>query len=111
MQKDRPEEMNSEEEVDEEESKLTVILDALKGKGKGKGKSIKGACWECGKPGHMARDCKGGKGGGGSPGGKGWGAPKGGKGWPTPPPGLKGGKGGQGEPDGDTQDQAGSIQI
>ena len=59
-----------EEEKDEEENKLTVILDALKGKGKGK--SIKGACWECGKTGHMARDCKGGKGG---------------KGWPTAMPG------------------------
>ena len=30
-----------------------------KGKGKGKGRSIKGDCWLCGKPGHMAANCKG----------------------------------------------------
>ena len=55
------EEGNEHEEYDEgsDEDKITTFLDALKGNGKGK--SIKDACWTCGKNGHMSRDCRSGK--------------------------------------------------
>ena len=60
---------------DDPASELANMIMAL-GKGKGKGKASKGSmqCYNCGRYGHMAGDCKapkgggkGGKGGGGKP--------------------------------------------
>eukprot|EP00973_Karenia_brevis_P010235 1386352-Karenia_brevis.AAC.1 len=61
---EKEQEGESNDKKDDEEE----YLGYMGKKGKGKGKGIKGDCWNCGKTGHRAADCKGkGKGEKGGP--------------------------------------------